>query len=108
MTMVVTADMAPDSTTTNIEDTYRLVRVAVREATVRSIHQRRPAIATVTDTLRLISNAHADVRREDVTEPYSPSLGSADMGEDAYIVPNKMSVIVSSTGRCLRTHAADR
>ena len=80
MTVVVTADMAPDSTTTYIEDTYRLVRVAVKEAIVRSIHQRRPAIATVTDKVRLISNAHADLRREDVTEPYNPSFGSADMG----------------------------
>ena len=81
--MVVAADMAPDSTTTYIEDTYRLVRVAVKEATVRSIHQRRPAIAAVTDKTRLVSNAHADVRREDVTEPYNPSFGSVDTGEAA-------------------------
>ena len=62
--------MAPDLTTTRYtEDAYRLVRVAVKEAIVRPTHQRRPVIATVTDTSSIISSTHAVIARPGTTEP---------------------------------------
>ena len=73
---MVAANTAPDSMTINIVDVYRLVRLAVKEATVRSIHQRRVAIATVTDTLRTMLSIHAVMLRAGTTEPYKPTLGS--------------------------------
>ena len=72
------AKMAPDSTMTYIENAYRLDRVDVKEAIFRPIHQRRPAIAMVTDKLRVISSTHADVTRSRTAElPYGPTFGRA-------------------------------
>ena len=78
--MLVTEKMAPDSTTTYIVDANRLLGVAIGEAIVLPIHQRRATIAPVTDTLSVNPDAHADIMREEVTGPYNPSFGSADTG----------------------------
>jgi hypothetical protein len=84
MTMVLaTAEMAPDWTMRYIEDAYRLVEVAVKEAVDRPIRQSRATIAPVTVTMRMNPNAHPDIMREVVAEPYNPSFGSVDMAEAA-------------------------
>ena len=75
--------MAPDSTMTYIEDANRLVGVAVKEAIDRPIHQKRTTIAPVTEKLRANPNAHDDIMREVVTEPYNPSWGSVATAEAA-------------------------
>jgi len=83
--------MAPDSITAYTESAYRLVRVDVKEAVFRPIHQRRPAIAIVTNKLRVILSTHADIARPGTTEPYWPTLGRADMTVAAYPIPKGMS-----------------
>ena len=100
-----TAVMAPDSTMRYIEDAYRLVEVAVKEAIDRPIHQKRATIAPVTEKLRASPNAHPDIMREVVTEPYNPSFGGVVTAEDAYAVPDKTSVSTSNTMGSSRTYA---
>jgi len=75
--------MAPDSTTTYIEDANRLVDVVVNKAIVRPIHQRRATIAPVTDTPRMNPATDPDITREVITEPYNSLFGSADTAEAA-------------------------
>ena len=81
--------IAPDSMMTYIEDANRLVRVlvAVKEAMVRPTHQRRVAIAAVTDTLRMNPKIHAEVCRDLVEKPYNPSFEEADTASAAYEEP---------------------
>ena len=80
--------MVPDSMMIYIEDANRLVRVlvAVKEAVVRPIHQRRIAIAAVMDTLRVNSKTHAEVNRDLVAKPNNPSF-EADSTVYAYEEP---------------------
>ena len=83
-TVVLAAKMtAPDSMTMYTEYANRLVEDPVKEAIVRPIHQRRATIAPVTDALRVNTNANADIMREVVTEPYTPSYGKVDAAKDA-------------------------
>ena len=65
-TILQTRVMALDSTMIYIEDANRLVQVlvAVKEVVVRPIHQRRAAIAAVTDMLRVNLSAHAEMSRD--------------------------------------------
>ena len=79
--------MAPDSTTMYIVAANRLVDMAVKEVIVRPIRKRRVTIAPVTNTLRAKPNAHADIMRDFVTEPYNPLLGSTDTADAAYAEP---------------------
>ena len=75
--------MAPDSTMRYIEEANRLIEVAVREAVDRLIHQKRATIAPVTEILRVSPNAHPDIMREVITEPYNPLFGSVNTAEAA-------------------------
>ena len=71
------------------DDAIRLVRVivAVKEAVVRPVHQRRVAIAAVTDVWRVSPKAHAEVSRDLFAKPYNPSFEEADTAEAAYEEP---------------------
>lgn len=80
---LVTADMAPDSTTRYTEGANRLVDKAVEEATIRPIRKRRATIAAETDTLTVNPNAHADIMREVASGSYNPWLGSTNTAEAA-------------------------
>jgi len=76
--------MVPESTMMYIEDVNRLVGVAVKEVIVRSICQRRAAVAPETDASRMNENTHADIMSEVVAEPYNPGpFGSADTAQAA-------------------------
>ena len=59
--------------------------MAVKEAVVRPIHQRRVAIATVTDILRVNANTHPETTRELVA--YDLLLENVDTTEAAYMEP---------------------
>ena len=84
--------MVPDSTMTYIENACRLDRVDVKEAIVRPIHQRRPTIATVTDTLRVILSTHPGITRPGTTEPYGPTFGCEIKAAAAKATPKVMLV----------------
>ena len=80
--------MTPDSMIIYIEDANRLVRVlvAVKEAVVRPIRQRRVAIAAVTDTLRVNPMTHVGVNRDLVAKLNNPPF-EADSTVYAYEEP---------------------
>ena len=88
-TVLQTRVMTPDSMIIYIEDANRLVRVlmTVKDAMVRPIHQRRVAIAAVTDILRTNPKTHAEVSRDLVSKPYTPPFEEADTTEAAYEEP---------------------
>ena len=93
-----------------IEDANRLVpvevEVAVREAMVRPTHQRRVAIAAVTDTLRVNPRTHAEMMRDLVMEPYTPLFVNADTAEAAYAEPRCCQAAVEHNKRA--THPGQR
>ena len=70
--IVAPAKRPPDSTMTYTDDKYRFSvgRLAIIGETVRPIHQRRVAIATVSETLSEISNAHPVSPRRETIELY--------------------------------------
>ena len=92
-----------------IDEANRLAEVPVKEAIVRSIHQRRATMAAVTDRFWRHPNTHAGMTnlREVSIEPYKPSLEKADAAENAK--PNDVwAGMPGTTGDSLTDRATNR